>query len=145
MIWLEYVGCCSARLAALPNDFVSCDWTSSVSWGLLAAGYTSAMVGLVSGASGNPALTDDVQSQLTKSFGSAANLAEQQPQYSSQIIAAARESFLDGSHWAYAAGIIAVIVGMVLVWFCFPHHDEERGLLEQYASEDEAPEEAVAA
>jgi hypothetical protein len=34
---------------------------------------------------------------------------------------------------------------MVLVWFCFPHHDEERGLLEQYAAEDGAPEQALAA
>ena len=117
----------------------------SILGALLAAGYTSAMVGLVSGASGNPQLTDDVQSQLTKSFGSAANLAEQQPQYSSQIIAAARESFLDGSHWAYIAGIVAVIGGMLLVWFCFPRHDEERTLLDEYAAEDEAPEEAIAA
>jgi hypothetical protein len=41
MIWLEYWGCCSARLAALPNDFSRLDATSSVSWGLLDAPATS--------------------------------------------------------------------------------------------------------
>ncbi|HEY7073616.1 MAG TPA: MFS transporter, partial [Acidimicrobiales bacterium] len=118
----------------------------SILGALLAAGYTSAMAGLVAGASSNPQLTDGVQSQLTKSFGSAANLAEQQPQYSSQIIQAARESFLDGSHWAYFAGIVAVIVGMVVTWICFPRHDEEHSLLDEYASEDGTPqEEALAA
>ena len=118
----------------------------SILGALLAAGYTSAMAGLVAGASSNPQLTDDVASSLEKSFGSAANLAQQQPQYSSQIIQAARESFLDGSHWAYIAGIVAVLGGMVLVWFCFPHHDEEHELLDEYASEDGTPdEEALAA
>jgi DHA2 family multidrug resistance protein-like MFS transporter len=117
----------------------------SILGAILAAGYTSAMATAVAGASSNTALTDGVQSQLEKSFGSAANLAEQQPQYSDQIIAAARQSFLDGSNWAYAAGIVAVIGGIVLVWICFPRRDRERELLDEYAAEDGAPEEAVAA
>ena len=46
-----------------------------------------------------------MQSQLTKSFSSAANTAAQYPQYSKQIIAAAQTSFLDGADWAYVAGL----------------------------------------
>ncbi len=117
----------------------------SILGALLAAGYTSAMASVVAGAPNATALTDGVQSQLEKSFGSAANLAEQQPQYADQIIAAARQSFLDGSNWAFAAGIVAIIGGMVLVWLCFPHRDREHELLDEYAAEDGAPEEAVAA
>jgi hypothetical protein len=117
----------------------------SILGALLAAGYASAMAGLVAGASDNKQLTDGVQAQLEKSFGSAANLAEQQPQYSDQIIAAARESFLDGSHWAYIAGIVAVLGGIVLVYVCFPRRDRERDLLDEYAAADGSPEEVVAA
>ena len=43
-----------------------------------------------------------------------------------QIIAAAKTSFLDGANWAYAAGIIAILAGAALVFFMFPKHDRER-------------------
>ena len=77
-------------------------------------------------------ITDSVQSQLTKSFSSAANLAEQYPQYSQQIIAGAKSSFLDGADWAYTAGIVAIVLGAVLVFVMFPRRDEERRLLARY-------------
>jgi MFS transporter, DHA2 family, multidrug resistance protein len=120
----------------------------SIMGAVLAAGYTSSMAGIVAGAPNATELTDGVQSQLEKSFGSAAKLAQQQPQYADQIVAAARQSFLDGADWAYAAGIIAMLVGMALVFICFPRRDPERELLGEYAAEDgtpEEPEEAVAA
>ena len=43
-----------------------------------------------------PQITDSTQSQLTKSFAGAEVIAEQHPQYASQITAAAKKAFLDG-------------------------------------------------
>ena len=75
---------------------------------------------------------------MTKSFSSAADAASQYPHYGSQIVAAAKTSFLQGDQWAYTAGIIAVLLGAALVFFCFPKHDEERRLLKRYHAEDVA-------
>ena len=77
-----------------------------------------------------------MEAELQKSFSSAAETAEQYPKYSDQIIAAARESFLDGDHWAYAAGIIAILFGAALVRAYFPDKDEEARLHGLYAAED---------
>ena len=41
-----------------------------------------------------------------------------------------------GANWAYAAGMIAVIVGIVLVVRKFPKRDDERRLLAEYAADD---------
>jgi predicted MFS family arabinose efflux permease len=105
----------------------------SIFGALLTAGYASAAGALVPSD-----VSSSVQSQLTKSFSSAADTASQYPQYSSQIIAGARSSFLDGANWAYAAGLIAVLAGAVLVFFFFPKHDRERELLSRYQREDQA-------
>jgi EmrB/QacA subfamily drug resistance transporter len=103
----------------------------SIFGALLTAGYASAAGALVPSD-----VSSSVQSQLTKSFSSAADTASQYPQYSSQIIAGARSSFLDGADWAYTAGLIAVVVGAVLVFFCFPRHEREKELLAQYHRDD---------
>ena len=63
-------------------------------------------------------------------------MAQGYPQYSEQIIAAARAAFLDGDDWAYTAGLLAVLAGAVLVWFAFPRHDSELQLLAKYQRED---------
>jgi len=52
--------------------------------------------------------------------GYSLGLAASYPQYSSQIIAAANSSFLAGADWAYTAGISAILVGAVIVFFLFP-------------------------
>jgi len=78
-----------------------------------------------------------VQAQLTKSFAGAESVAERYPQYASQITAAAKQSFLDGDQWAYTAGLVAVLLGAVLVFFCFPKKEQEEELLARYHAEDE--------
>ena len=75
---------------------------------------------------------------LTMSFAGAAEVAKQYPQYSDQILQAARESFLAGDQWAYLAGIIAVLLGATLVYIKFPHREEEHRLLAEYHDEDTA-------
>ena len=110
----------------------------SIFGALLTAGYAAAAAAALAGAPPNPDLTTTVQNQLTMSFAGAADVAAQYPQYSTQIIAAAQESFLAGDQWAYLAGIIAVLLGATLVFFKFPHHDEERQLLAEYHDQDTA-------
>jgi MFS transporter, DHA2 family, multidrug resistance protein len=108
----------------------------SIFGALLTLGYTSAASSLV--AESGKQVSTSVENELTKSFDGAQAIAEQYPQYSSQITAAAKTAFLHGDQWAYVAGIIAVLLGGVLVFFCFPKMAQERQLLAEYHSEDAA-------
>jgi MFS family permease len=106
----------------------------SIFGALLTAGFASAMSSAIA-ASGKD-VSDNVQSQLTKSFAGAENVAEQYPRYADQITAAAKTSFLQGDQWAYTAGIVAVLLGAALVFFVFPRKEEEEELLRQYHAAD---------
>ena len=103
---------------------------------LLAAGYAAAFTAAIASAPNGQQVSDSVESQLTKSFAGAAAVAQQYPQYASQITAAAKASFLSGDQWAYTAGIVAIILGAVLVFFMFPRKDDEQRLLAAYHAED---------
>lgn len=107
----------------------------SILGALLTAGYASAFSTLIAGSPEADQVSASVQSQLMKSFSSAANTASQYPQYSEQIVDAARQSFVDGQDWAYAAGIVAVLLGAAIVVVWFPRRDREQALLAQYAAE----------
>jgi len=107
----------------------------SIFGALLTAGYASA-AGAAIAASGSH-VSDNVQSELTKSFASAADTAKRYPpNVQDQIVAAAKASFLHGDQWAYLAGIIAVLLGAVLVWFMFPKRETEQRLLASYESSE---------
>jgi DHA2 family multidrug resistance protein-like MFS transporter len=108
----------------------------SIMGALLTAGYAAAAGAAIAGS--NQQISDSVQSQLTKSFAGAENVAEQYPQYASQITNAAKTSFLDGDQWAYTAGIVAILLGAVVVFFLFPKREEEERLLASYQAEDAA-------
>jgi hypothetical protein len=110
----------------------------SVLGALLTAGYASAFSAAIDkdDAKGGEQISAEVQSELTKSFASAEQVAQQHPSYADQITAAARASFLDGDDWAYTAGIIAILLGAVLVFFFFPRKDAEQELLRRYHEED---------
>jgi len=106
----------------------------SIMGALLTAGYAAAATAAI-GAS-NKHISDSVAGELTKSFASAADVAQQHPQYASQIVAAARTSFLQGDQWAYIAGIVAILVGAAIVFFFFPSLNGEKKLLARYHAED---------
>ena len=110
----------------------------SIFGALLTAGYAAAAAAALAGAPPNPDLTTSVQNQLTMSYAGAADIAAQYPQYSTQILQAAKESFLAGDQWAYLAGIVAVLLGATLVFFKFPHKDQEHRLLAEYHDQDMA-------
>jgi hypothetical protein len=106
---------------------------------LLTAGYAAAMTAAIAGSSNADQVTSSTQAQLTKSFDGAEAIAAQYPQYASAITSAAKESFLKGDSAAYIAGIVAVLVGAVLIARFYPSLDRERELWRQYATEDAAP------
>ncbi|HJS26498.1 MAG TPA: MFS transporter [Actinomycetota bacterium] len=110
----------------------------SILGALLTAGYAAAVASAIAVAppSAQEQITDGVQAQLTKSFAGAEAVAQQYPQYAKQITAGAKQSFLDGADWAYAAGIIAILLGATLVFFLFPRKEQEESLLQQYHRED---------
>ena len=112
----------------------------SILGALLTAGYAAAVASAIASApsSTQAKITDSVQTELTRSFASAESTAEQYPQYSDQIIAAARKSFVDGQDWAYFAGIVAILLGAALVFFMFPKREDEKRLLAEYAAADTA-------
>jgi EmrB/QacA subfamily drug resistance transporter len=107
----------------------------SVFGALLTAGYASAFAAALGNDSQGTAVSASVQSALTKSFSSAQQIAEQYPQYASQITAAAKQSFLQGDDWAYAAGAVAILIGAVLVYFMFPRRQREQELLAEYQAQ----------
>ena len=107
----------------------------SIFGALLTAGYAAA-AGAAVAASGK-SVNNTVQTELTKSFASAADTAQRYPpSVQDNIIAAAKTSFLQGDQWAYAAGIVAVLLGAILVFFMFPRNEEEKRLLAAYQAED---------
>jgi hypothetical protein len=111
----------------------------SILGALLTAGYAAAFAAAIVASPNSAQVTDSVQAELEKSFASAEAVAQQYPQYASQITAAAKSSFLAGDQWAYLAGIVAIVLGAALVFFLFPKRDEEIGLLVRYHAEDTAP------
>jgi MFS family permease len=110
----------------------------SILGALLTFGYATAMTAAIASSPQKSQITTSVQNQLTKSFSSAADTASQYPKYSQQIVSAAKTGFLNGADWAYTAGIVAVLLGAVLVFFMFPRRDRERELLVEYHRADTA-------
>jgi len=117
----------------------------SILGALLTAGYAAAIGAAIASAPNKDQITDSVASQLQKSFDGAIAVAQQYPKYSTQITAAAKSAFLQGDQWAYVAGIIAVLLGAVLIFFMFPKKDEEVALLQRYHDEDTQPTTSAAA
>ena len=104
---------------------------------LLTVGYASAMGAAIAGAPNANQINDTVQTQLEKSFAGAESVARQYPQYSDAIQSAARAAFLHGANWAYAAGILAMVVGALVTWFWYPGKAGEAADLAEYARADE--------
>ena len=104
---------------------------------VLAAGYTAKFADLIASSPDADKVSSKTQAELENSFSSAANTAKASPQYADQIIAAARESFLQGDDWAYLAGMGAIIIGALIVATMFPNRQDEIRLLGEYAAADQ--------
>src|SRR5205809_1768662 len=106
----------------------------SIFGALLTAGYAASAAAAVNAAPRS--VSDNVEGELTKSFSSASAVADQYPQYASSITAGAKQAFLQGDQWAYLAGIVAILLGATIVFFCFPKRDDEQRLLAEYHAQD---------
>jgi EmrB/QacA subfamily drug resistance transporter len=107
----------------------------SIFGALLTAGYAATAGALIS--SSGKDVSSSTQAELTKSFSSAADTASRYPaSIQDQIVAGAKTAFLQGDQWAYTAGIVAVLLGAVLVYFKFPRLADERRLLDEYQAQD---------
>ncbi len=107
----------------------------SILGALLTVGYATAVGDAIAGSPNSSKVSSSTQAQLEQSFASAESIAKQYPQYASQITAAAKQSFVDGANWAYTAGIVAILLGGLLVFFMFPKKDDEQRLLAEYQAE----------
>ena len=110
----------------------------SIMGAILGAGYAAAVATKITDAPANvqAQITENIRATLSKSYGSAVDLASQYPQYEADIVQAVKESFLAGANWAYLAGVIASILGAALVWFFFPRHKKEKALYQEWGSEN---------
>ena len=106
---------------------------TSILGAVLTSHYASAMADQ----SVSSQVSSATEAQLQLSFASAENIAAAtSPQDADAILAAAKSSFLDGDQWAYGAGLVAVLVGAVLVFFVFPKREREDALRASYHAED---------
>jgi MFS family permease len=105
----------------------------SILGAILTFGYAAAVGVQLAGHNASAQVT----SELERSYSSAADYAATAPpQEAAAIIKGARESFLQGANWAYAAGIVLIVLGAALVWTLFPKRERELELLERYERED---------
>jgi MFS family permease len=108
----------------------------SIFGAVLTAGYASEMTRLVGTSPEASTITDTTQTELTKSFGSAADTATRFPDYATEIVSAAKTAFLHGDHWAYIAGIVATLIGALVIFALFPDKQRETELLATYHDQD---------
>jgi DHA2 family multidrug resistance protein-like MFS transporter len=72
----------------------------SILGAVLTAGYAAAVGGAIAASPNRDTITGEIQTELTTSFSSAVDAAERHPRYESDIVAAAKSSFLQGDEWA---------------------------------------------
>jgi MFS transporter, DHA2 family, multidrug resistance protein len=109
---------------------------TSIFGALLTAGYAAAVGAAIAGSPDAAQVTASTQAQLQMSFSGAEAVAQQYPQYATQIMEGAKSSFLAGADAAYLAGVVAILLGGTLVFFVYPRKDEEHRLLASYHAED---------
>ena len=110
----------------------------SIFGALLTAGYAAAAAAALAGAPPNPDLTTSVQNQLTMSYAGPPTSPRSTRSTARRSCRPRKRPFLAGDQWAYLAGIVAVLLGATLVFFKFPHKDQEHRLLAEYHDQDMA-------
>lgn len=100
---------------------------------ILTAGYATSIA--QQAAASHQHIPSSVIDEIQRSFAGAQAIAQRYPQHTAQIVAAAKDSFMQGSHWAYAAGLLAIGLGAVVVLVFFPNHANESKDLTAYTAE----------
>ncbi|MCU0278394.1 MAG: MFS transporter [Candidatus Nanopelagicales bacterium] len=105
---------------------------------LLTVGYAASMASAIAQAPDPSAISDTTVTQLQKSYSGAEEISVQYPQYAEAITSAAKQAFLQGANWAYAAGIVAILLAAAVTWWRYPGRDGERELVAEYQKTDAA-------
>ena len=103
---------------------------------LLASGYAAAIASQLANVSNASEIPASVTSGLEMSFAGAQAVAQQYPQYATQITAAAQAAFLQGDQYAYLAGLLSVLAGAALIFFLFPKFEDEQKMVAAFHAED---------
>ena len=83
-------------------------------------------------------VSDDTADALTSSFQSSEQVAQQYPDYASQITAAAADAFTSGKSAAIAVALLMTLIGLALVLFVYPRKDAEEAYYGQVSAKDGA-------
>jgi len=110
---------------------------------LLTAGYATAFAKLIDQSPEANTISERTRATLQQSYASAVDLGEQYPDYASAIAAAAKTSFNAGANWGYAAGLVFVALGAILVGVALPGRQREQELLTDYQQTDAPAESTV--
>ena len=93
----------------------------SILGALLTAGYAAAAAAAIAAAPNRTQINDKRPERAHEVvLERRRHRGQQYPQYANEIIAGAKSSFLQGDEWAYAAGIVAIVLGAALVFFLLP-------------------------
>jgi MFS transporter, DHA2 family, multidrug resistance protein len=80
-------------------------------------------------------VSDDTADALTSSFQSAEQVAQQYPDYASQITSAAADAFTSGKSAAMLVALAMALIGLALVVFVYPRKEAEEAYYAKVASE----------
>lgn len=105
---------------------------------ILATGFAAAFGRSIAASPQASQISDSVTTALQASFASALHVADQYPQYKSEILTAASHSLVAGALGAYLVGAVAIALGAALVAFFLPGHAKERELVTLYETQDAA-------
>lgn len=109
----------------------------SIMGAALAAGYAASFNSRIAASPDASKATEQTKAIITHSFGGATQIAEKYPQYTTAILAAAKESFLHGSQLAFIVGAVAALGAIIVTWFLFPSHSGEQATYERVAAESD--------
>ena len=103
---------------------------------MLTFGYATSLSSSIGNSSEAASVSASTETALLQSFTGAEKVAQQYPQYATEITSAATQSFLDGANLAYLAAVVAVALGALLVALRFPGKQGEADLMSEYQKED---------
>jgi DHA2 family multidrug resistance protein-like MFS transporter len=84
-------------------------------------------------------LSQQAAATISQSFTGAEQVAKQFPQaQAQQLVAAARQAFVDGKTAAILFAVIACLLGLVVVWFLYPNKQDEEATYARVAGQDPA-------
>ncbi len=109
----------------------------SIMGAALAAGYAANFNKMIAASPSADQATEQTKAIITHSFAGASQIADKYPQYTTAILEAAKESFLDGSQLAFSIGAAAALAAIIVTWLLFPSREEEEATYTRIANQSD--------